>query len=111
MTERKAPLGGVDKETFVESAKDAGHNARLTYNVFEALYDEMKKIGDDVSSIKQQCSCRVAECKAEFDMRYLRRFSKNIPFSTSEIVVYSIMFGILVGLGYIAIDKIFKIPI
>jgi len=64
-----------------------------------------------VMAIRQQCSCRVAECKAEFDIRYLRRFSKNIPFSTGEIVVYLIVFGILIGLGYIGIEKLFKLPI
>jgi len=115
MTERRAPLGGVDKETFVHSAKDPDYHAELAFNLLSGLKSdlchEIKLIGSDVAAIKKQCSCRVAECKADFDKRYVKRFSEKIPFSKGEVVVYAIIFGALIGLGYIAVDKIFKIPI
>jgi len=104
MTDRRTPLGGVDKDTFVDSAHDPALNAKLTFDLISGiksdLCHEIKLIKADTEVIKLQCACRAAECKATYDMRYIKRVHPKIPLSIAEFIFYLVTVGALFGLGY-----------
>jgi len=106
MTERRKPFGGVTKETYVAN----GGNP-LQYELMQGLKAdlcyEIKKIKENTDSIKAQCSCRVSECKAGFDSRYIKKVHPKIPLSIAEFTAYLVIAGVLLGLGY----KLLHLPL
>ena len=68
MNERRKPLGGVLKSTYVHSG---GHE--LTYDLIAGiksdLCHEIRLIQEDTAEIKSQCSCRMGACNKKFVTR------------------------------------------
>ena len=106
MTERRKPFGGITKETFVQ----AGGNLieyELMSGIKSDLCYEIKLIKEDTAAIKGQCSCRMAECNANFDSRFIKRVHPKIPLSIAEFTAYLVIAGVLIGLGY----KVLNLPL
>lgn len=105
--DRRQPLGGVRKDTYVHSG---GHE--LTYDLIAGiksdLCHEIKKIYEDTTAIKAQCSCRLEQCKEDFDKRYIRKAWEKLPLSKSELIAYLVFIGVLIGLGIIEFTNVIK---
>jgi len=107
--EHKKPLGGVLKETYIHAG---GHE--LTYDLLAGmkadLCSEIKKIKTDTEAIKQHCACRVGQCESHFNKRYIKVAISKGPFAVSwiEIILMAAIAGVMVGIGVIGWDEIFK---
>jgi len=103
--DRRQPLGGVKKETYIHSG---GHE--LTYDLIAGmksdLCHEIKLIKADTEAIKLQCSCRVSGCKAAFDKRYLKKVHDKVPVSLYGLIFYCVFTGGVLLFAYLYHDKI-----
>jgi hypothetical protein len=59
MQDKRKPLGGVTKESFVHSSKDAELNAEYTYDILSGLSSVLLC---EIQDIKNQCTCRMGKC-------------------------------------------------
>lgn len=127
MKDRRKPLGGVDKDTFVKSAGDPVLNAELTYDLLAGIKSDLchelqtanakidynrEVVAGKINEIKTQCECRMAECLQQNDRRYLQRFSmfgKIFPISPVGFLVIFAGFWFLVGLGILEISDVLDI--
>ena len=97
MNDRRRPLGGVEKDTFVHSAEDPQKNAELTYDL---LFGMKSEICFALDEIKQQCTCRADQCGKRFEKLENR---KKWDFSVSAIM--GLVGGAAAMIGKIAFWK------
>lgn len=109
--DRRAPLGGVDKETYVHSAENAVLNAELTYNLLSGLKSdvcsEIKHVKEDLKECKLHGGCQFADCQHMF----IKKVHPRIPLSMPELIFFILTLGTLVGLGYITLKDVLGIKI
>ena len=107
MNDRRQPLGGVSKDAYLHTG---GHE--LTFDLIAGmksdLCHEIKLIKQDTDFIKSQCSCRLVECKADFDKRYIKKVWEKLPVSKAELIAYLLFIGVLIGLGMIEFTAVAK---
>lgn len=98
MNERRAPLNGVSKDTYVESHSDSKLNAQLTYDLFTGLRNDLCRKIDGVS-------CQFKECNDIF----IRKSHPRIPLSWPGLLGLIGGIGVLIGLGAVNWEKILPI--
>lgn len=96
MNDRRKPLGGVDKSTFVHSFGDARLNAEFTYDLISGLRSDicfkMDSIKEAMAKEKKQCF----ECQQQF-VKKMKLKNNFLPIS--KIAFYAICAIILISIG------------
>lgn len=100
MKDRRAPLGGISKPTFMA----VGANS-VGEDFAGMLYDMMRDI--KACQLRQIKKCDT--CTEAFDKRYLKRITEKIPLSWPEFIFAILAVGGLVALGYIDMGVIIKV--
>lgn len=112
MNDRRKPLGGVDKDTFVHSAEDAQLNAELTYNLLAGMRSDLcfkfEEIKQEVADIKIQCSCRLEQCNKDFVHR-MKIKDKSLPISRATFFFGCAMCLVLIGAGIWQPEKVLAV--
>ena len=107
MTEdRRKPFGGITRETYVESG-GKGIEYDLMSGIKSDLCHEIKLIKEDTAAIKNQCACRLSQCNAAFESKFIKKVHPKIPLSIAEFTAYLVIAGVLLGLGY----KVLNLPL
>ena len=105
MTEdRRQPLGGITKETFV-NAQDESLYRGLQYDIMACIDSKIQFNSAQITKINMKCP---NDCIVEFDKRYIKRAWEKLPVSKSELVTYLVVAGVLLGLGLIEFTGIVK---
>lgn len=116
-TDRRQPLSGISKQTFMDNAKEAfGDKAAgffgLWYDMQRCTDSKVELANQKINDIKNQCECRLKDCLNQFDSRYLKQFSifnKSFPISTLGFLIIFGGFWLLVGLGILDITDVVDI--
>ena len=94
--DRRKPLGGVEKQTYVDSG---GHP--LTYDLIAGLRSELcaaiKSVKDDTETFKQADVVSCAACREELSTKYIKKAFGKWPVSVVELFVYVLLIGIFIG--------------
>ena len=99
--DRRKPLGGVQKETFVSSADNPHLNAEFTYDLIAGLRSDLCH---KIDEIKSGCLYRDTECHKI----YVPRLIRKLPLTPMEIMILLGGAGVLVGIGVWGNVKIVK---
>ena len=100
--DRRQPLGGISKETFV-NAQDETLYRGLQYDILSCIDSKIQLNSGEIKKMNAKCP---NDCIISFDKRYVRRFSEKLPLSRSELIAYVFIVGALFGLGYLTISKV-----
>lgn len=87
MEDRRAPLGGISKQTFVNPESDT-HERELLYDMLSCIDSKIQVNSKKIEQINKKCP---ADCIVEFDKRYLRRIH--------AIIGGLMLMALLVGYG------------
>jgi len=105
--ERRRPLGGVAKETYIASG---GHP--LTYDLMAGMRSEvcegLKSVKEDTKYLKRHGVEHCVICKADLERQFIRKAFKKWPVSIVELIFYVLIIGILIGTHTVSIERIFS---
>lgn len=100
--DRREPLGGVKKETFVHSADDPRNNAEMTYDLIAGvksdLCHELKAIRKIIETMETTSTGRKQSCDTEYIKR-AKIGGYSLPVSWFPIIVAGGLFCIAIGYG------------
>ena len=102
MNDRRQPLGGITKETFV-NAQDETLYRGLQYDILSCIDSKIQLHTGEIKKMNDKCP---QDCIIGFDKRYVQRFSEKLALSRSELIAYVFIIGSLFGLGYLTVSKI-----
>ena len=102
--DRRQPLGGISRQTFVNPKSDT-HERELLYDVLSCIDSKIQFNSAQITKINMKCP---NDCIVEFDKRYIKRAWEKLPVSKSELVTYLVVAGVLLGLGLIEFTGIVK---
>ena len=95
-SDRRKPLGGIEKTTYVESG---GHP--MTYDLLAGLRGEVcnaiMSVKEEVEEFRNHDVQHCQSCKAELSNQYIKKAFGKWPVSIVELIAYVLITGILVG--------------
>ena len=105
--DRRKPLGGVEKETYIESG---GHP--LTYDLLAGMRSELcaaiLSVKEDTNGFKDKGVVHCAECKEELTGQYIKKAFGKWPVSMVEFIMYVLIMGVLIGTAIIDPKGLFE---
>ncbi len=105
--DRRKPLGGVEKTTYVESG---GHP--LTYDLVAGLRSELCAaihfLRDDIKDFRDKDLLHCKACKEELSSQYIKKAFGKWPVSIIEVIVYLLVVGMLIGSQVIDVKEVIK---
>jgi hypothetical protein len=104
MDDRRQPLGGISRETFVNPKSDT-HERELLFDVLSCIDSKIQHNAGQISEINSKCP---NDCLTMFDKRYIRKVWEKLPVSKVELIAYLLFIGVLIGLGMIEFNAIAK---
>ena len=102
--DRRRPLGGITRETFVNPMSDT-HERELLFDVLSCIDSKIQMNTGQIAEINQKCP---NDCLVIFDNRYIKRAWEKLPLSKVELIAYILFIGVLIGLGLIEFNAITK---
>lgn len=92
MTERRRPLGGVTKETYIKAGGDA-----LTYDLMAGVRsdvcEEIVSLHGELKALRENCG----KCQVDLEDKFIKKAFGKWPVSIVEMVAYLVILGILIG--------------
>ena len=104
MNDRRQPLGGISKETFV-NAQDEMLYRGLQYDILSCIDSKIQFNSGQIKQINDKCP---KDCIVDFDRRYVRKVWEKLPVSKVELIAYLLFIGILIGMKVIPFTAIAK---
>ena len=105
MTEdRRQPLGGITRETFVNPRSDT-HERELLFDVLSCIDSKIQHNAGSIEKINEKCP---GDCLVMFDKRYIQRVWEKLPVSKYELIAYLLFIGALIGMKVIPYTAIAK---
>lgn len=105
--DRRKPLGGVEKSTYVDSG---GHP--LTYDLIAGLRSELcaaiLSVKSDTVQFKKNGATECVKCKEEFTGQYIKKAFGKWPVSIVEFIFYILVVGVLIGTSIINPKELLK---
>ncbi len=96
MQERRAPMGGISKETFINPTSQT-HERELLYDMLSCIDSKVKLNSEKIEKIKD----RPAQCVEDFDRRYFKRLH--------AIIAGLMAISALVGYGFLNWQMVLEI--
>lgn len=97
--ERRAPLGGISKPSFMAVAEHS-----VGEDFAGMLYDMLR----DIKSCQIRQGRKCDTCYEDFDKKYLRKIHKKIPLSWPEFIAVLLVVGGMIALGIIDAGTLVK---
>ena len=111
MTDRRKPLGGVTKDSFVHSWSNPEENAKLTYDLLNGLASDLcykfSQTDKKVDDLKIDFENHPADCEG----RFIKSFAKfrGLQLSLYNFLVLVLVFGVLIGLGVLEFTDVISV--